>query len=275
LGSVRPGFACTVVGVTFEPPSFEEGEEEPLPSRRRFWTILIAIILIVSVGLVYGADALFTVAPNVLRSSGDPDDYAFLQVDRSSGDPIRYDPCSPIRYVVNRSAAPEGAVADLERSIALFEEAMDADFAFEGFTDEAATPDRRIYQPDRYPRDEWAPILFSWVPPERLLQPNEQAVGAAGSAYVRNDRGNLVYVTGTVTFNSEARLLPGFELGDSWGDVTLHELGHIVGLAHVNDSTQVMYPDVTGGEARLGAGDLAGLERLGRAGGCVEVPPPG
>jgi hypothetical protein len=249
-------------------------DDEPLPSRRRFWTIVIAIILIVSVGLVYGADALFTVAPNVLRSSGDPDDYAFLQLD-GSNEPVRYDPCTPIRYVVNRSAAPEGAVADLERSIALFEDAMDVDFVFEGFTDEVASSDRRIYQPGRYGPNMWAPILISWVPPEGLLQPNEQSVGSAGSAYVRNENGELVYVTGTVTFNSEARLLPGYELGDSWGDVTLHELGHIVGLAHVEDSTQVMYPDVTGGEARLGAGDLAGLELLGRAGGCVEVPRPG
>jgi hypothetical protein len=267
-------FACTVVVVTFEPPPFEEDEEEPLPSRRRFWTIVIAIILVVSMGVVYGADALFSVAPSVLRSSGDPDDYAFLQVG-PDGEPIRYDPCSPIRYVVNRSSAPEGAVADLERSIELVEDAMDVDFVFDGFTDEAATPDRSLYQPDRYARDRWAPILFAWVPPQRLLQPDDQAVGAAGSAYVRNDRGRLVYVTGTVTFNSEARLLPGFELGDSWGDVALHELGHIVGLAHVDDSTQVMYPDVTGGEARLGAGDLAGLERLGRAGGCIDVPAPG
>ena len=248
-------------------------EEEPLPSRRRFWTIVIAIILIVSVGLVYGADALFTVAPNVLRSSGDPDDYAFLQL-QGSNQPVRYDPCSPIRYVVNRSAAPEGAVADLERSIALFEQAMNVDFVSEGSTDEVATSDRRIYQPDRYGPNRWAPILFAWVPPDRLLQPNEQSVGSAGSAYVRNEDGELVYVTGTVTFNSEARLLSGFELGDSWGDVTLHELGHIVGLAHVEDSTQVMYPDVTGGEARLGAGDLAGLELLGRAGGCGQVPRP-
>ena len=251
-----------------------DDEEEPLPSRRRFWTILIAIILVVSMGVVYGADALFNVAPSVLRSAGDPDDFAFLRTDPSSGEPVRYDPCRPIRYVINRSAAPEGAVADLERSIDLFGDAMDVDFVFEGYTDEVATRDRALHQPRRYGADRWAPILFAWVPPEELLQPDDQAVGAAGSAYVRNDRGRLVYVSGTVTFNSEARLLPGFELGDSWGDVALHELGHIVGLAHVEDSTQVMYPDVTGGEARLGAGDLAGLERIGRAGGCVDTPSP-
>lgn len=251
-------------------------DDEPLPpSRRRFWTVVVAGVLVVSVAVVYGANALFSVAPSVFRSSGDPSDYAFLQMDDASGQPIRYNPCEPIRYVINRTAAPDGAVDDLETSIALFEDAMGVDFVFEGSTDEVPTPDRAIYQPDRYGADGWAPILFAWVPPERLLQPDDQALGSAGSAHVQNRNGRLVYVTGIVTFNSEAKLLPGFELGDSWGDVALHELGHVVGLAHVEDDTQVMYPDVTGGEARLGAGDLAGLERLGRPAGCVDVPAPG
>ena len=254
---------------------YDYDDDEPLPSRRRFWTLAVAIVLVLSIAVVYGANAFFSVAPDVFRSSGDPSDYAFLQTDPADGQPIRYNPCEPIRYVINRTAAPEGAVDDLVASIALFEEAMDVDFVFDGSTDEVPRPDRPIYQPDRYGAGNWAPILFAWVPPDRLLQPDDQAVGSAGSTYVENARGRFVYVTGVVTFNSEAKLLPGFELGGSWGDVALHELGHVVGLAHVEDDTQVMYPDVTGGEARLGSGDLAGLARLGRASGCVAVPSPG
>ncbi len=250
-----------------------EDEEEPYPSRGRFWIWLVAAILVVSLGVAYGADALFRVAPSILRSAGEPDSYAFLHSD-PTGEPVRYNPCEPIHYVINRSAAPEGAVDDLQRAVRIFEEAMDVDLVFDGFTNEAASADRRGYQPARYGRDVWAPILFAWVPTEELLQPDDQSVGSAGSAFVQNRSGRFVYVTGVATFNSEARLLPGFDLGDSWGDVTLHELGHLFGLAHVEDDTQVMYPDVTGGSARLGAGDRAGLERLGRAGGCLDVPTP-
>lgn len=256
--------------------SFEEyDDEEELSTRPRLWIWFVAAILVVSLGIAYGANALFSVAPDVIRSSGDPDSYAFLQTDPVTGDPVRYNPCEAIHYVIDRSAAPEGAVGDLQDSIRLFEGAMDVDMVFDGFTEEVASADRRSYQPDRYGKRVWAPLLFAWVAPADLLQPDDQSVGSAGSAYAVNEQGRYVYVSGVITFNAEARLLNGFELGDSWGDVALHELGHIFGLAHVEDDTQVMYPDVTGGEARLGAGDLAGLERLGRAGGCLETPRPG
>ena len=253
--------------------SYPEDFDDELPARRSYWPVVVAAILVVSVAVAFGANAFFNVAPSVFRSAGDADEHAFLQT-HPNGGPIRYDPCSPLRYVIDRDLAPEGAVADLRDAIVLFEDAMQVDFVFEGYTDEVPSDDRAVYKPEVYSKRDWAPILFAWVPPEQLLQPDDQAVGAAGSSYVENSRGQLVYVTGMVTFNSEAKLLPGFELGDSWGDVALHELGHLVGLAHVEDDNQVMYRDVTAGEARLGAGDLEGLERLGRQAGCLEVPKP-
>lgn len=251
----------------------EEYEDDEIPARRSYWPVVVAAILVVAVAIAFGANAFFSVAPSVFRSAGDRDEHAFLQ-SHPDGGPVRYDPCSPLRYVINRESAPEGAVADLRTAIAQFEDAMDVDFVFDGYTEEVPSSDRPIYQPDAYSKKDWAPILIAWVPPDQLLQPDDQAVGAAGSTYIENSRDQFVYVTGMVTFNAEAKLLPGFELGDSWGDVALHELGHLVGLAHVDDDNQVMYPDVTAGEARLGAGDLAGLERLGREAGCMQVPKP-
>ena len=43
-----------------------------------------------------------------------------------------------------------------------------------------------------------------------------------------------------------------------------HELGHLVGLDHVNDTSQLMYPEATGDVTDYAAGDRRGLAALGR-----------
>ncbi len=48
----------------------------------------------------------------------------------------------------------------------------------------------------------------------------------------------------------------------------LHELVHVVGLAHVDDPTELMHPESQDGVTALGPGDRAGLARLGQ-GPCV------
>ena len=55
------------------------------------------------------------------------------------------------------------------------------------------------------------------------------------------------------------------ELGDgAVRTVVLHELGHLVGLAHVHDRSQVMNPTVgRGAPSHFAAGDLTGLAELG------------
>jgi predicted Zn-dependent protease len=42
----------------------------------------------------------------------------------------------------------------------------------------------------------------------------------------------------------------------------LHELGHLVGLAHVQDEHELMYAENIG-QLDFGRGDLAGLARVG------------
>lgn len=246
--------------------------DDELPGRRRIWPAIVAAILIVAIAATFGFNALVDVAPDVLRPAGDQRSYAFIHFDPQTEEPARYNPCEPIRYVVDRRLAPDGTLADLRRGMELVTRASGIEFRFAGYAEEENLDNRPAYQPDRYGRDKWAPVLFTWVSSDRLLVPSDEAVGAAGSTYVRNSRGELVYLTGVVTFNATARLLNGYDLGDSWGDVVLHEIGHLLGLAHVEDTTQVMHPNVTGGEARLGAGDIAGLKRLAR--GCLKVPDP-
>ena len=43
----------------------------------------------------------------------------------------------------------------------------------------------------------------------------------------------------------------------------LHELGHLVGLGHVKDKRQNMYPVISARNVHYASGDLAGLRLLG------------
>jgi hypothetical protein len=58
--------------------------------------------------------------------------------------------------------------------------------------------------------------------------------------------------------------------GIGTGPVLLHELGHAVGLDHVNNQTQLMNAFASSaGPTTYGAGDLTGLWQLGAAAGCT------
>lgn len=51
-------------------------------------------------------------------------------------------------------------------------------------------------------------------------------------------------------------------------NLLMHEIGHIVGLAHVKARSQVMFREVQA-RTEFGAGDIAGLQQLGRQAGCL------
>lgn len=79
-------------------------------------------------------------------------------------------------------------------------------------------------------------------------------------------------VSGQVVVDATNRLSPGFGPGTTDGEVLLHELAHAVGLGHVLDPTQVMYPQTTNSESVFGAGDRAGLAAVGAPAGCRPAP---
>ncbi len=71
------------------------------------------------------------------------------------------------------------------------------------------------------------------------------------------------YLTGQITLNA-ALLGDMLRIGRD-GRVratVMHELGHVLGLAHVDSPNEVMARD-GGGGTQYGAGDLEGLARLG------------
>lgn len=189
------------------------------------------------------------------------------------GHPARWDPCLPIHYVVNTVSAPAGALADLRRALATVSRATGLTFVDDGTTSEIPTPDRSAYQPARYGK-RWAPMLVAWVSRSRTSLIDEaDAEGVTVPIAVPTSQGGVL-VSAEVALNTDQQLPVGFRTdGASEGEVLLHELGHAVGLAHVANRADAMFPTVRG-IAAYGEGDLAGLAAVGRGAGCLAEPRP-
>ncbi|MGV8966640.1 MAG: matrixin family metalloprotease [Cellulomonas sp.] len=74
-------------------------------------------------------------------------------------------------------------------------------------------------------------------------------------------------VSGVVYLDTELLVSPDNGAGPAYVPILRHELAHLVGLGHVNDPTQLMFP-INYDQLNYQAGDLAGLAYLGR-GACA------
>jgi hypothetical protein len=193
----------------------------------------------------------------------------------TTGAPVRWDPCTPIEVVLRPAGAPDGAEADLRAALDRLAAASGLDLRLVGTTDAAPSADGPLVErTDTGWR--WAPVLVAWDLPGvggMPLGPHDR--GVAVPVAVRAD-GREAFVTGQVVLNAaRTDLRPGFgDRAHAWGATLLHELGHLLGLDHVEDAAQLMAADPGSGPVALGAGDLAGLAAVGAAGGCVAAPPP-
>ncbi|MBW3657773.1 MAG: matrixin family metalloprotease [Actinobacteria bacterium] len=190
------------------------------------------------------------------------------------GTAVRWNPCEPIAWVFNPADAPPGVRVDLDRAFGEIAVATGLRFRFAGETDELPRRERSPYQPERYGEDAWAPVLVAWTRPGDTDVPLSSTDRGVSVPVAVGDGSRDVFVSGQVVFNPDRPLVAGFgDRRSSWGATILHELGHAVGLDHVDDPTQLMYTYPGDGPAMLGPGDRRGLAELGR-GGCVDVPAP-
>ncbi|MGN8244803.1 matrixin family metalloprotease [Cellulomonas soli] len=193
--------------------------------------------------------------------------YSFMALQDDGVTPVAYDPCRPVHYVVRPEGEPAGGRQMITEAFLRLSQATGLQFVDDGETDESPSADRDPYQPDLY-GDRWAPVLISWSDQGETTDLGGDVAGLGGSVPVSYLNGTAVYVTGQVLLDgpafTEAMSHPGG--GPVARAVVLHELGHVVGLGHVDDPEQLMYPYAA--RSDLGAGDLTGLALLG-AGGCV------
>jgi hypothetical protein len=232
--------------VTTAPISLEPPPVEAAP-RRRGRRIVVKVIAAVV--------ALFALLVTCSVLDGGTGSYAFLRT-TSDGDPITWDHCTAIRYQVNPDGAPENWRE-------LVDGAFDEIAAKSGFVflDAGETANRTLAGTFNPGATRGEPILIIWSSQGRLHDLQGDTVGLGGGA-VLEVRGIPRFVTGAIALDAESHSRTYDAMPTRTQQLILmHEIGHVLGLDHVNDQRQLMNAGYVGQES-LGKGDIAGLQAL-------------
>lgn len=265
-------------------------QEQREPIRNPRLSIVLAVVVIAAGGYI--------IFRPTGTASGPEDDFgpgrtAYLHKD-AAGAVTRYNPCVPLRYVVNDKDAPQGWKAALDEAVAELAKGTSMPMQFAGATAEPVAADLRgqlaqaytwpsdadgyseayqklfrrpSYQPARYGSGIWAPVLIAWAPFGKAGAGYRHSLDAVGASDVRPFEGKVAYVSGTIVLNSD---VPSPNLKATF----MHQLGHVLGLGHVGASQEVMHP-FERTQQQWGEGDFAGLKTVAPAGQCLETPAPG
>lgn len=232
-------------------------------------TILLGVIVLLGPGdemaalrrlLGIGADPLGT--PAEVQPGGM---HSFLQHQPGRPDePVTWDPCREIRYEINPEGAPDDegeTVAFVASAIAEVSSITGLQFEYLGLTDR-----RPEWKEQFVPVGGRQPVLISWATEDEVEELEGDVAGVGGAVSLRRGADQWRrYVSGGVTLDIE--VFDDLE-GEGGGEgyqraILLHELGHLVGLGHVDSPGELMYPDSVG-LLDFSSGDLNGLVRLGQ-----------
>ncbi len=172
--------------------------------------------------------------------------------------PVSYNPCQPIAYVIN----PQGAPPDYRTMVAQAVARVSAATGFE-FTDDGTT-DARPFAARSTPSLNRSPVVIGWATPDEVDGLDGDVAGLGGSTAVQRTPDHLTYVTGAIALDRDlfAELASRPDGAPEARAILMHELGHVVGLAHVDDPGELMYSESTD-RTDFGPGDLEGLAKLG------------
>lgn len=231
---ILPGMALPGTLPAAQPPP----PELPPTNDRRWWTwriglgVVAALVLVKLVG--GGLAALYG------------GHYEFLAMDGDN--PVSWDHCHAIRYTINPKGAPEGWEDIVDQAVSDVEDASGFVFADRGTT----TKTQLIGT--RYEGNEWEPVLILWSDQYQDGSLGGGVIGRGGPAAILVN-GRQRYVLGKVSLDSTVKDPVATRM------VLEHELGHVLGLNHTDDSSQLMYPTFHG-QSGFGDGDRHGLQRL-------------
>jgi hypothetical protein len=181
----------------------------------------------------------------------------------------RFNPCRTLTYGINFTrATPDSTtvLAGITNTMALVSQATGVRFTYVGET--AAMPfDKKFRRKD-------PTIVFGFTTDAETpldLGPTVAARGGAEkSRWARNARGKRIAesVKGAVIYDLDdtAVMTP-----TQFQQLTMHEVGHVMGLGHVGAIDQVMTAGPEGYDLPVSyqAGDLAGLAKVGLQAGCL------
>jgi hypothetical protein len=246
----------------------------PRPRRGRDWRTIAGFVITVVLLLAVVAIVPGLVPVTVLNAFGlgphrlghppvveDAGARAFLvHQPGSSSNPVTWDPCRPIHYEVNVAGGPGDALGLVTAAISDVSRATGLRFDYDGPTD--ARPQWKSSSLPLLAKRR--PVLVSWDTASEVPQLAGRVAGIGGALPQPARDTRLRFVSGGVTLDSAAFAVMETEPNGRALEraIVLHELGHLVGLAHVSDPTELMYADNVG-QLDYGPGDLAGLAELG------------
>ena len=231
-------------------PGSAPGETELEPERRRVSpkTLLLAVLV----------PAALVVALLVRTPSADPQpEYAFQMM--VGEQPVGYTTCRPIQVAVYPAGGPPDAFELASAAVSRAASASGLELVVMGPYGGAA-PNWNF---EAAPVGADDPISVSWQDGDAIAELTDHVAGLGGSRTLDYPDGRRRLIAGTIALSRDY-----YAYLDEVGDrdqqlaVLLHELGHVLGLAHVDNAGELMNDDNLGLTA-YGPGDLAGLRRLG------------
>ncbi|HEX7107068.1 MAG TPA: cell wall-binding repeat-containing protein [Acidothermaceae bacterium] len=183
-----------------------------------------------------------------------------------NGQVWRWNPCAVIGWRLNPGPADATAIATIKNAVAELASASGLTFRYDGVTSFVPTRENIGGAPDD--------LIVAVVDPAAtdIFASAPTAAGFGGIQVRTTAAGNWQVVKGYALLAAgELNSLPHTGgPGANISTLTLHELGHAVGLLHAAKPAEIMYPVLTyQAPATYSADDRAGLAMVGGGAGCI------